>query len=203
MPSGDVIAAIAIDDFLVTAQNNRAMDEFYNVMKTRYNIKRLGRPRRYLGWHCHYKKDGSIALSQRLLIDQTLQHANMINANGKSTPFPSDMEYHAPNKEDTYVPETLYKCRQLVGDLRYIADSTRPDIGFVVGRLGTAMGQPTIRHWKIMNATLRYLKKTRNFGLIFRKKKRQGKSTVETSNKTRPIQSCANADWANDRMVRR
>lgn len=54
VPSGSVIAAVAIDDFLVASENIEAMNEFYNKMSTKYNIKRLGRPTRYLGWHFHY-----------------------------------------------------------------------------------------------------------------------------------------------------
>lgn len=48
MPSGTIIAAMAIEDFLVTAQKPQAMEEFYAIMKKKYDIKRLGRPERYL-----------------------------------------------------------------------------------------------------------------------------------------------------------
>lgn len=37
MPSGDVVVAIAIDDFLVTTQNNIPMNEFYDIMEKNYN----------------------------------------------------------------------------------------------------------------------------------------------------------------------
>lgn len=86
LKTGIVIMAIAVDDFLVTALTTTAMDAFHNTMFTKYKIKRLGRPRRYLGMHFHYDTDGSIAISQRLNIDKTLNDVGMVVANGKHTP---------------------------------------------------------------------------------------------------------------------
>lgn len=40
--------AIAVDDFLATASSKEAMTEFHDIMRTRYKIKRLGKPKRYL-----------------------------------------------------------------------------------------------------------------------------------------------------------
>lgn len=79
MQSGTVVAAIAVDDFLVAVEMPEAMDAFDKALRAKYKIKRLGRPQRYLGWHFHYQDDGSVELSQRLLIDQTLNDAGLIN----------------------------------------------------------------------------------------------------------------------------
>lgn len=201
MEEGVLIMAVAVDDFLVTASNAKVMDEFYHVMKAKYDIKRLGRPRRYLGWHFHYAEDGSIALSQRGLIDKTLQDADMLMANGKHTPYPTNESYHPPSTEDTEQPETRDKYMQIIGDIRYIADSTRPDLAYVAGRLGAAMSRPTTRHWRIMIATLRYLKKTRNYGLFF--KRNAEKKSINVAFKTSPICASSDADWANDVTDRR
>lgn len=97
-------------------------------------------------------------------IDKKLKDAGMLNANGKHTPFPNNTEYHTTTSDDIELPDTVEKFWKLVGDLPYIADSTRPDIVYVVGRLGTAMSKPTVRHWNIMKEVLRSIEKTRNFG---------------------------------------
>lgn len=140
------MAAIAIDDFLVAAENQTAMDEFYNTMQKRYDIKRLGWPNRYLGWLCHYDGNGGVSLCQILLTDKTLKEACLIHCNGKNTPYPPDTQYHAQDDEEEILLDTVALYRKLVGDLRYIADSTRPDVSYVTGRLGAAMVKPTIRH---------------------------------------------------------
>lgn len=54
MPAGAVIAAIAVEDLLVATETSEALEHFAAALKTKYNIKRLGRPHRYLGWHFHY-----------------------------------------------------------------------------------------------------------------------------------------------------
>lgn len=105
------------------------MEEFADIMNRRYDIKRLGRPKRYLGCNCHYHEDSSMALSQRIHIDKALQDAEMLDANGKHTPFSTKAEYHASTEDNVCLPQTLPQYRKLVGALRYIADSTRPDIG--------------------------------------------------------------------------
>lgn len=97
MPAGTVIDEVAVNYFLVTAENAEEMEEFTAALKMKYDIKRLGRPKRYLGWHCHYEPNGSIALSQRLLIDQALNHAGMLDSNVKMTPYSNKIGYHGPD----------------------------------------------------------------------------------------------------------
>lgn len=82
------------------------MDDFHQFMSTKYDIKRLGRPSRYLGWHFHYHGDGTIALIQRLLIDKTLTDERMLHINGKHTPYLTDEYYHPPDPDDTLQPDT-------------------------------------------------------------------------------------------------
>lgn len=152
--TGTIIMAIAVDDFLATASSPKAMDKFHNIMSTRYKIKRLGRPRRYLGCHFHYKLNGTIALSQLVHIDKTLNDAGMLRANGKHTPYPNNTSYHPPTPQDIELPERQENYMQLVGDLRYIADCTRPDLAYIFGLLGAALSRPTVRHWNMLKATL-------------------------------------------------
>lgn len=60
----------------------------------------------------------------------------------------------------------------------------------MVGRLGAALANLTLHHWNILKATLRYIAKTKNYGLIFKKRKTTGKGAQLVAN--------CNADWAND-----
>lgn len=125
----------------------------------------------------------------------------MLHCNGKHTPFPSNTEYHKSDSADTELPDNMPRYWQLVGDLRYIADSTRRDIAYVVGRLAAAITKPTVRRWNIMKATLRYLRKTRNFGLHFGPRPQE--EQINATSATKPLTTCADADWANDKQDRR
>lgn len=125
----------------------------------------------------------------------------MIDANGKATPFPNGTEYHAPTDQDKHMPETIYLYWKVIGDVRYIADSTRPDIALVAGRLGAASASPTERNWHIMKATLRYLKRTRKFGLFFCKE--TNKTGIEATCTARALCASADACWASDKVDRK
>lgn len=52
-----------------------------------------------------------------------------------------------------------------------------------------------------MKATLRYLQKTRNFGIIFRKI--TDKDGIQATSAPQPLRACADAYWANDQKDRR
>lgn len=44
--SGTVIASIADDDFLDAASTQKAMNEFFEFLNSRYSVKRLFKPKR-------------------------------------------------------------------------------------------------------------------------------------------------------------
>lgn len=104
--NGTVIAPIAFDDFLATSSTTASMDDFHRLILNKYDIKRLGEPKRFLGWFFHHKKDGTIALNQWLLIDKTLSDANMVHFNRNATPYPKDEANHSSTAEDVQLPET-------------------------------------------------------------------------------------------------
>jgi len=56
-----------------------------------------------------------------------------------------------------------------VGALMYLANSTRPDIPFIVNLLARHSAEPTKRHWVGVKTILRYLNGTRDLGLFYSK----------------------------------
>lgn len=42
MPSGTVISAVAVEDFLFAAETTKATEEFEAALKTKYDIKTVG-----------------------------------------------------------------------------------------------------------------------------------------------------------------
>ncbi|XP_074373565.1 secreted RxLR effector protein 161-like [Apium graveolens] len=51
----------------------------------------------------------------------------------------------------------------------YAQVCTRPDIAFIVGMLGRYLSNPGIEKWKAVKRVIRYLKKTKDYMLIYRK----------------------------------
>jgi hypothetical protein len=56
-----------------------------------------------------------------------------------------------------------------VGSLMYAQVCTRPDLAFIVGVLGRYLSNPGIQHWTAVKRVMRYLKRTRDFVLTYRK----------------------------------
>lgn len=68
----------------------------------------------------------------------------------------------------TYFSGTIDHYRQLVGNLRYFAGSTRSYFSSVTGEIGCATHSPTTRQLLGMKSVLRYLLHTPNRGMTFK-----------------------------------
>ena len=56
-----------------------------------------------------------------------------------------------------------------VGSLMYDKVCTCPNIAFIVGMLGRYMRNPGVDHWKVVKRVMRYLKRTKDFILTYRR----------------------------------
>ena len=57
----------------------------------------------------------------------------------------------------------------VVGSLMYAQVCSYPDIAFIVGMLGRYMSNPGVDHWKVAKWVMRYLKRTKDFMLTYRR----------------------------------
>jgi hypothetical protein len=79
-----------------------------------------------------------------------------MDPNGKLGPNPEDNE---PNCSNSYV--------RLLGELQYISNSTRPDIGYAVNKLATYTTNPSLKHYGALKRILRYLAGTKTLGITY------------------------------------
>ncbi|XP_073017971.1 secreted RxLR effector protein 161-like [Primulina eburnea] len=56
-----------------------------------------------------------------------------------------------------------------VGSRMYTQVCTRPDIAYVTGMLGRYLSNPGVEHWKAVKRVLRYLQRTKDYMLIYRR----------------------------------
>jgi hypothetical protein len=63
--------------------------------------------------------------------------------------------------------EDVTTYRSIVGSLNYLAVNTRPDLSFVVSVLSRFMQSPTEDHLKVAKHALRYLRGTKDYGLVY------------------------------------
>ncbi|KAL5545368.1 hypothetical protein UlMin_009152 [Ulmus minor] len=80
--------------------------------------------------------------------------------------------------------------RSIVGALKYIT-ITHPEIAYSVNRVCQFMQNPLDNHWKAVKIILRYLKGTRDEGILLRK------------SKSLALTGYCDVDWGNDLDNRR
>ncbi|KAG2788014.1 hypothetical protein PC129_g20739 [Phytophthora cactorum] len=77
--------------------------------------------------------------------------------------------------------------RSLIGCLMYITTCTGPDIAYVVTQLSRFLENPGLQHWKAAVRVLRYLKSTREHGIVYQR----GSGEVTA-------QAYTDADWGSN-----
>lgn len=113
----------------------------------------------------------------------------MCDSKPVSTPMDSQLDDIALDGDSC--DETLY--RQAIGSLMYLMIGTRPDIAFVIGRLSQYMESPTTTLWVCVKRVLRYIRGTREMGIVFE----GGDATL-----ARPRGYC-DSDWASCKVDRK
>ena len=164
---GTILASTTIDDFLVVATTQSLIDELYIQLSRKYLIKRLGAPSRFLNWTIKYHKNGSVHISQPDAIDAILEQTRMADCNSTKTPYTSLKHGEVNNTTEKLNAQRATRYRKILGDIRYITDSTRPDITYITNRLAQHMASPEKGHEQALKSLLRYLKGTRTYGLLY------------------------------------
>jgi hypothetical protein len=160
--SGVLIVCVYVDDLLITGSSTTVVAEFKKHLSDNFEkIKDLDDMPRYLGLSVTRMDNGQIALSQEEYIDELLEKHGLTERSPYNTPLPTDLEkYMEPG--DGSVPPIM----DVVGQLRYLADRTRPDIGYATSFLARFAAKPTVEHQKLAMRVLRYLKGTRSYKLV-------------------------------------
>ncbi|SOV01836.1 uncharacterized protein UDID_18809 [Ustilago sp. UG-2017a] len=80
----------------------------------------------------------------------------------------------------------------IVGKLLWVANSTRPDLSLTMGVLARHMRKPSQEHYQAAQWVLRYLKSTKEVGLVYRANESQ-----------EPLVAHSDANWASDATIQR
>jgi hypothetical protein len=67
--------------------------------------------------------------------------------------------------ESPLLDTVIYKHRELIGGLSYVACGSRPDSCFIVNQLARYANAPRVAHWNLAIHVLQYLKHTINWGI--------------------------------------
>ncbi|CDF40005.1 unnamed protein product [Chondrus crispus] len=116
----------------------------------------------------------------------------MAEAAPQTTPYLDGASIDPPNPNEPQDHTITEPFRAALGEIRYNADCTRPDLAFATAALARATNKPTTHHWQAMKRTVRYLLATTKHDLFF----------PSTSTKS-PLLAYSDADFANDQLTRK
>ena len=161
-----LILIVYVDDILIAATSLEHIVNVKNQLKAEFNMRDLGKAQLFLGISIMRDREKeTIFLSQTRYIQSMLSTFGLEDGKPNSLPIhQSTVRLLGENILDT--PDEEYPYQELVGSLMYLVQTTRPDIAFAVGYLARYFRGYGEYHFKAAKALLRYLKHTKNLGLV-------------------------------------
>ncbi|TYK05792.1 gag/pol protein [Cucumis melo var. makuwa] len=116
------------------------------------------------------RKNKTLALSQATYIDKMLVRYSMQNSKKGLLPFRHGV--HLSKKQCHKTPQEVEDMRcipyaSVVGSLMYVMLYTRPDICYAVGIFNRYQSNPRLDHWTVVKIILKYLRRTRDYMLVY------------------------------------
>lgn len=186
---GRILVCAWIDDLLISTSCPKAAKWMQKQLKQKYErIKgddvdfRIAK--HVLGMDVVQAKEG-IHISQGKLIDQLLDHYKMTTARGAPTPVPTGTKI---TKEDCPAEPESHDYRHGTAVILYLSTVTRPDLCYTASQLGRVQAAPGKQHMAALLNVCRYLKNTRNHGLLFKRGNQRPTDNM--------LESYADAGWA-------
>ncbi|GKC38976.1 zinc finger, CCHC-type containing protein [Tanacetum coccineum] len=159
-----LIVGVYVDDLIITGTPRKEIDVFKSQMKDKFEMSDLGLLAYYLGIEVT-QTGGEITIKQTGYINKILKETSMTDSN--DTKIPMDPGTKLVKAEDGNSVDATY-YRSLIGSLRYLLH-TRPDLSYSVGLLSRFMQDPKDHHLKAVKQVIRYIKGTKEHGIIYKK----------------------------------
>ena len=157
-----VILCLYVDDILIFGTSLEIISSVKSFLSSKFEMKDLGEADVILGMKLIKSHEG-IALSLSHSIEKMIKKFGYSNLKSVSTPF--DPSFHL--KKNLGDPINQLKYSQIIGSLLYVANRTRPDIAYAIGRLSRYNQNPDQSHWVALERVFQYLKGTLNLSLMF------------------------------------
>ena len=172
-----------VDDMLIASRNQGEICRLKAQLSKEFEMKDLGEAKKILGMEiARDRQRGTLYLTQKQYLKKVLQRFGMFEKTKPvSTPLAPHFKLSASQcpkteEEREYMSKVPYS--NAVGSLMYAMVRTRPDISHAVGTVSRYMHNPGKEHWQVVKWILRYIQKTLDVGLIFKKYDMVGQHVV-------------------------
>jgi len=168
-------------------------NEIKQQMAASFKIKFLGEAETLLNMRItRDKNNNKIYIDQSSYVDMILEEFDRSHYAPVSSPSSAIKltKNDCPTTEQGKLAMKQYPYRRLVGLLMYLSNATRPDIAHAIRNAAQFMDNPGYNHWKALITIVKYLKGTKNYGLVF-----NGNMNHDSDSNQFPIVGYADADW--------
>ncbi|SGZ32075.1 BQ5605_C043g12065 [Microbotryum silenes-dioicae] len=157
--------SIHVDSGLLTGDGD--LDGFIQQLKSRFEAKSSDEATFFLSQRIlRDGKTGAAIVHQPHFISSILEDHNMAGCNSRLT---SISLYKSHPRKDVTFDALTKPYRMIIGKLFFLNGTTRPDIAFAVSKFASHCNNFLQQDWEALLHILRYLKGTRDVGLLFPK----------------------------------
>lgn len=179
-----IIVAIFVDDIFIFSNSKAMTNDLKKMLMSKFKVKDLGQIKRCLDIRVKMSEN-CISIDQEQFVNQILKKFHMNDCNTKDTPMECNLKL-----DKAECVEKQYPYQQLIGHLMYLSVLTRPDISYSVSYLSQFNNCFSSVHWHHAKRILKYLQKTKSYGLKF---------TKDNCN----LEGFVDADWASNTIDRK
>ncbi|GFU61113.1 retrovirus-related Pol polyprotein from transposon RE2 [Trichonephila clavipes] len=147
-----LILCMYVDDLAIFCNNDKMYEDIVSKIKNVFEVVE-NKTNKFLGMEIE-KCENGIYLSQCDYINSLLVKHNLENCKSVKTPIVKGEDKIFPSTNE-FIDITMYQ--ELIGELLYLANRTRPDISFVISYLSQFNHNPEKRHYNLAKRVLRYL----------------------------------------------
>ncbi|GFV26957.1 retrovirus-related Pol polyprotein from transposon TNT 1-94 [Trichonephila clavipes] len=147
-----LILCTYVDDLAIFCNNDKMYEDIVSKIKNVFEVVE-NKTNKFLGMEIE-KCENGIYLSQCDYINSLLVKHNLENCKSVKTPIVKGEDKIFPSTNE-FIDITMYQ--ELIGELLYLANRTRPDISFVISYLSQFNHNPEKRHYNLAKRVLRYL----------------------------------------------
>jgi hypothetical protein len=189
--------AVYVDDLSI-AGSLKEVDLLKDYLQDKFKMKDLGDLKNFLGLEIRRdRKKRLLWISQTKYLEKILRDNQMEDCNRVSTPFPVNLQLDPLEKDSQgdYVGIIQHsEYRTLVGSLMWVASTTRADFAYEAGALARHSHAPGENHWTAVKHLLRYIKRTKDYRLVF---------GLQNQEKLQDLEVYSDSDYAGDKSSRK
>ena len=167
-----IFLILYVDDILLASSDLGLLHETKRMLSNNFDMKDLGEASFVLGIEIHRNRSCRLlGLSQRAYVDRVLERFNMQLCKLGIAPVCKGDKLslsQCPHSEIEKAQMKNVPYASALGSIMYAQVCTRPDIAFATGLLGRYQSNPGHDHWVAAKKVMRYLKRTKDYMLIYK-----------------------------------